>query len=290
MNKYLRAVGFSTYKTKEELNKIFEQARERPDVYRTFAGGNQDVRFELERSYGNGIGLMWSGTVQNGTVHYEYCMPYVENGEYFYKDSVSVEERVMGNLYSGAFEDVRSGVFIIFCLQNGLDFVEFMEKNSEYADGFWVSLAGMSVSGTVLLPLALTERENEQRKLEQKKRIKLMTAAKMGDEKAMESLAYQDMDMYTKVSKRIRTEDIFSIVESSFMPCGIECDQYSIVANIVQAEKIQNRYTEEYVWLLKLCYNDININICINEADLLGEPKAGRRFKGNLWLLGKIKI
>lgn len=34
--------------------------------------------------------------------------------------------------------------------------------------------------------------------------------------------------------------------------------------------------------------NDLIFDVCINEEDLMGEPKVGRRFKGNIWLQGKI--
>ena len=138
--------------------------------------------------------------------------------------------------------------------------------------------------------MAATEQEVQRKEREQKKRIKLLAAAKQGDEKAMESLAYQDMTMYTKVSKRIRTEDVFSIVESCFMPYGIECDLYSVVADILEVHEVTNGYTGEKIWKLKLCYNGIKMDICINDMDLMGEPKAGRRFKGNIWLQGNLKM
>jgi hypothetical protein len=34
--------------------------------------------------------------------------------------------------------------------------------------------------------------------------------------------------------------------------------------------------------------NDLNFDICINEKDLMGSPEIGRRFKGTIWLQGKI--
>ena len=34
------------------------------------------------------------------------------------------------------------------------------------------------------------------------------------------------IDLYSKVSRRLVKEDVYSIVESCFMPFGIECDQY----------------------------------------------------------------
>ena len=117
-----------------------------------------------------------------------------------------------------------------------------------------------------------------------------MAEAKKGNVKAMEQLAFQDMNIYTKVSRRIQTEDVFTIVESSFMPYGTECELYSIVADIVETQKIKNIYTKELIWKLLLNYNGILLPVYINEQDLLGEPQAGRRFKGSFWLQGVVKF
>jgi hypothetical protein len=32
------------------------------------------------------------------------------------------------------------------------------------------------------------------------------------------------------------------------------------------------------------------IDMCINSEDLLGEPAAGRRFRGNIWLQGQLDV
>lgn len=289
MNKFMRAVGFSKYKTNRELNKIFEAAHKESDINVTFTGEEKDTFFELTKMAGNGFGLTWSGSIEDGKPVCEYCYPIVKGEEYGIEESVCVEERIIGNAYTGAFEDFRAGVLIIFFLQNGADYLKIMKGAEGERDKMKVALSGLALDGTILLPLAFSEERNERRVREQRQRIKLLAAAKQGDEKAMESLAYQDMNIYTKVSKRMLTEDIFSIVESSFMPYGTECDQYAIVADILQAEKAVNLFTKEKVWKLKLNYNGILIDICINQQDLMGEPKEGRRFKGNIWLQGQLK-
>ena len=55
-------------------------------------------------------------------------------------------------------------------------------------------------------------------------------------------------------------------------------------------EKIENEITGEKIYLLILNYNDVLLNLAINEMDLEGEPKPGRRFKGNIWLQGRIVL
>ena len=48
----------------------------------------------------------------------------------------------------------------------------------------------------------------------------------------MESLTIEDLDLYSMASRRATREDIYSIVDTTFMPSGIECDQYSILGEI----------------------------------------------------------
>ena len=107
----------------------------------------------------------------------------------------------------------------------------------------------------------------------------------------MESLTMEDIDTYSSISKRIRRkEDVFSIVDSYFMPYGIECDQYNVMGEITEHDTTVNEYTGEKLHLLNIVCNDIPLDICINDKDLIGIPEVGRRFKGVIWLLGKINF
>ena len=67
----------------------------------------------------------------------------------------------------------------------------------------------------------------------------LMSAAKEGNPDAIESLTLDDIDTYAAVSKRIRGEDIYSIVDTHFMPAGLECDQYAILGEILNIDTIE---------------------------------------------------
>ena len=92
------------------------------------------------------------------------------------------------------------------------------------------------------------------------------------------------------LSKRIVNEDILSIVDSYFMPYGIESDQYSVLGEILDVRYTENSLTKKRLCILTVDTNDLIYEICINEDNLLGEPLVGRRFKGDIWLQGAIKI
>ena len=123
-----------------------------------------------------------------------------------------------------------------------------------------------------------------------KDRNSLLEAAKNGDEDAMETLTIEDIDMYSQISRRVMKEDIYSIVDSCFMPCGIECDQYSVIGEITRIDVKQNRVTGEEVYDLTLDCNDMVFHVGVAKRDLVGEPRVGRRFKGQIWMQGAARF
>ena len=119
-------------------------------------------------------------------------------------------------------------------------------------------------------------------------RNSLLEAARNGDEEAMETLTIEDIDLYSQISRRVMREDLYSIVDSSFMPSGIECDQYSVIGEILHVKELENRITSEVVYDLTLNCNDVVFHVGIARKDLMGEPQAGRRFKGQIWMQGRV--
>ena len=83
-------------------------------------------------------------------------------------------------------------------------------------------------------------------------------------------------------------EDVFTIVDSTFMPCGVECDQYSVIGEILELQVEENIYTGEKIYVMVLECNSLIITTAINKAHLMGEPAVGRRFKGQIWLQGNV--
>ena len=75
-----------------------------------------------------------------------------------------------------------------------------------------------------------------------------MEAARKGDEKAMESLAMEDMNLVQQISNRIMEEDIYSLVDTCFMPYGLECDVYSVIGEILSWEIVRNHVSGEEMY------------------------------------------
>ena len=139
-----------------------------------------------------------------------------------------------------------------------------------------------------MMPISKSEKQKKRIQRSTITRNQLIEAARRGDEDAIESLTLEDMDTYTAISRKIQKEDVFSLVDTYFMPYGVECDQYSILGEIQECHKVKNRMTGENVWVMTVECNELNFDVCINEADLFGEPMAGRRFKGVIWLQGAV--
>ena len=74
------------------------------------------------------------------------------------------------------------------------------------------------------------------------------------------------------------------------MPYGVECDQYAILGEIVGMRTVKNKITGEDIYVLSICCNELTFDVSINIIDLFGEPQVGRRFKGVIWLQGKINF
>jgi hypothetical protein len=141
-----------------------------------------------------------------------------------------------------------------------------------------------------MLPIKKDEVQKKKGRRDSINRSKLIDAARKGDEEAIETLTLEDMDIYTNISKRILKEDVFSIVDTYFMPYGVECDLYSVLGEIQKMEEIENIVTGETIVKMLLLCNELSFDVCINKNDLYGEPQVGRRFKGVIWLQGYINF
>ena len=151
-------------------------------------------------------------------------------------------------------------------------------------------MTALSTSGTIMMPIIKTEKQKASVRKASADRSVLLAAARRGDEDAIESLTLEDMDTYTAISRKIHKNDVYSIVDTYFMPYGVECDQYSILGEIEECKVVTNAITAEQVYIMTLNCNDLCFDVCINSEDLLGEPAVGRRFKGIIWLQGHINF
>lgn len=285
----MRAIGFSNISTKKEMDVLIGKALHLPTNKKTAKVGEKITLVQVDKDFGAGIGLSVIGEYdEKGFFHVEYTFPYLR-GSYgiSYRD-ILLERHTDKEAYSGICENINLGVSMIFYLQNIGGYVERSLHHSHQYESGRVVLAGLSREGKVILPIQKNEGQRELEQAGHENRNQLIRAAKEGNMEALESLTLEDMDMYAIVSRRIKKEDILSIVDSSFIPYGIESDHYSIIGSILNVNPIYNVETGEKLYSLLIECNQVIFDVCINSMDLLGEPLAGRRFKGVIWLQGKV--
>jgi len=93
----------------------------------------------------------------------------------------------------------------------------------------------------------------------------------------------------TQPPKNIQDADVYSVVNTFFMPCGMECDQYYLMGKILSKQIYQNGITKEIFYRLIVEANGISMCVAINEHDLEGVPEVGYRIKCHVWLTGDLK-
>ena len=293
MHKYLRAIGFSQMKNRNQLQilvtECIRSAKDRE--YISMADCEDSIFVECRKEFAEGIGIAVRGQFdENNNYIYNYYFPYLKGNYISSQEDVSIERHSEKESYAGVCDDLRIGVSLIFYFQNMISYLKYKEKNQLPVRGTTLTLAALSCQGTVLMPIIKNENEKKKVRQASKNRSHLIAAARKGDEEAIENLTLDDMDTYTTISRKIQKEDVFSIVDTYFMPYGVECDQYSILGEIIDSEKLQNSLSGENVYRMTINCNDLIFDLCINEADLLGEPKPGRRFKGTIWMQGYINF
>lgn len=289
MHKFMRAIGFSGIK-KQELELLFDQIMKHPTTEKSATDSEGNEFAEISKEFGEFFGISLRGSyVDNETFELEYYYPYFCGKNISTRESADIEKHAEKESYAGICDEVRLGVTLIFYLQNVVDYLTLKKNKNHYHMAEGVILGALSTEGKILLPVNKSEKKVRSAKKEGPDRSHLIAAAREGDESAIENLTLEDIDTYSMLSRRIRHEDILSIVDSYLMPYGIESDQYSILGEIMDCALLQNEVTEENVYALDILCNDMYFSLCINQKDLLGEPQVGRRFKGNIWMQGSIR-
>lgn len=289
MHKYMRAIGFSKPMDRQEEQKLIADVIEDANKCSYASGGDKKIIAELCEDFAENMGIAVYGEYdEEERFSFDYFYPYLRGRDISSYEDVSVERHAEKESYAGICDDIKVGVSLIFYLQNIIPYVDAERRQMLPIRGTTLTLSALSIKGTIILPIVKNEREVQRVKKASMNRNQLIAAARQGDEEAIESLTLEDMDTYTSISKKILKEDVFSLVDTYFMPYGVECDQYSILGEILDYSLTTNKMTGEKIYLMKISCNDLQFDICINTTDLYGEPQVGRRFKGIIWMQGYI--
>jgi hypothetical protein len=300
VHRYLRAIGFSKINSRDKLQELINEVVESTIIKRPLPKGyiaakdiaadeNDKVYAELSLDFAPNAGICVRGEFdENSTFLYEYYFPYLRGRHISSYEDITVERHAEKESYAGVCDDMRVGVSLIFYLNNMIPYKRLNAQKRLPMQGTYLMLSALSVDGMIMMPIIKNESDIQKTKKATNERNQLLAQARLGDEDAIESLTLDDMDTYSIISKKIQNADVYSLVDTYFMPYGVECDQYSILGEIIDINMGVNVYTGEEIVFMTIDCNEIIFDLVINKADLYGEPAVGRRFKGTIWLQGEI--
>ncbi len=290
MHSFLRSIGFRDV-TREQFRSIIEEIKLHPDYEQVSMDveGNQYV--ELKKLVAKDMGIAMRGTYdQNDHFQMDYYYPYLIGQNVSLENNIDVIRLSDKDCYQGIVDDPRLGIDLIFFLQDIVGDSRIHSGDDKRIKDGKVKLSALASSGKILLPKKEPViRDKDAWRKKTWDRIQLIDAALRGDMEAMEKFEVQDAANFERIVRRLKIEDILTVVNSYIMPNGIECDKYSILGDIISYRNYVNRETMEMVHCLTVRSNAIILDVVINEKDLLGEPVVGRRFKGDVWFQGKLK-
>jgi len=289
MHSFLKSVGFSKLTTVKQEKLLIDSILEKPQKKKMITNpADSDTMYaELSNEYAPGVGVRIVGQIDEyEQFRLEYYYPYYL-GRYKSLEQECYIGRKLDNVsYSGICEDERISVSLIFHVIDTIECIKNDEPGTTDKKRK-INLSGLASEGVVLLPTVYTEEAREE-STKYSKRAKIIAEAREGSPEALEKLALEDIDTFTGIGSRIKDEDVLSIVETSFIPFGMETELYKVLGIIENVESVVNPVLGEKLYLIKLLCNDVVFDVCINSANLSGEPLPGRRFRGILWLQGKV--
>ena len=289
MHSFLRSVGFSEITKDTEIYPFLQMTIDAPDMRSSYEKPDGEIFVELKKEFGYRTGLAVCGSYLEDRFQVEYFYPYFRGSYESTQEEIEIERHADKNSYAAICDDMRMGITLIYYLQNISEF--FKHTNGQLVSKTGTSvLSALSTEGKIILPLEQYDESRKKHIRRLQKRSNLISAAKDGDEEAIENLTVEDMDIYSMLSRRVTTEDLLTIVESSIMPYGVESDQYAVIGEILDMSHSKNMVTGENMVIMTVNSKDMIYDICINEKDLLGEPQIGRRFKGKIWMQGLMKF
>ncbi|WP_276708568.1 DUF3881 family protein [Eubacterium ruminantium] len=286
MHSLYRAIGFSKIKSRLQMEGLYRDVMNSPTRKTTASIDLGTSIIQLDREFGDGIGITLIGEIDaTSRISIEHAFPFATPSTLTYVHNLRIEKHLGNDSYDGIIDDFTLN--IMFYLQNIADYVHLNWLNKTPLTETCM-LSALSNNGSILLPLTRTKDEEIKVKKQHIDRIRLTEAARRGDEDALEDLALLSMDQKNDMYNKALRDGILSVVETTMMPYGIDCEAYEIIGIIERYKVIKNTVTDEEVICMTLQCNDYFLDVYINSMDLKGEPEVGRRFKGVIWMQGYV--
>ena len=290
MHRFLRSIGFSSVRTKQQLNDLKNWVLADPD-HLSVVGMPEDGNVAMaEREVAGHAGIAVVGEMdERGVLQPEYYFPYISSTHISSDAHITWDKQAQRNGFIGMCEDFRMGMALIFTVRNVTEVLK-QEETGLLSNGFGkVCFSVLAEDAEILLPIHQPEVSVRHVNEAEAYRLQLMNDANNGNEKAMEQLASHDVQMYQHLMSQLHETDVYTLVESFFMPHGMESDQYYFLGRIAALQQIRNEFTGEFYYRMVVETNRMMLVTAVNTKDVLGVPEVGRRIRCHGWLLGELK-
>ncbi len=290
MRSLLKAIGFSDITHLEDEDKVLNLAINKAEEKQVVRVNEKRSVVEMFTPVAERTGIVVRGEYNNkGEMMVEHFFPVHYSNIQSMNERVSINKRMDSDAYTVMAEDPRLGPSVIFYLQNKAEMLKSKispESTVEYP----IYLSALANDGKILLPIdksRVYERESIGAPGYGPETI--FSEMISGNTEPFEKLLMNEGDPMGAAYKRMQSEDLYSVINTTFYPCGSESDNYTIIGYIREIENLVNSFTKEEIYVLSLVCNDVEFEVCINKKDLMGEPFVGCRFKGNIWLQGRVE-
>lgn len=288
MDRFIDAVGLKDV-SDTELKKLYREIEESPDIeIETESDGEK--RVELKKYLTDGAGIIIRGFIgTDGVYARNEVFPFCESS------TASVDSESDLDIYelkntTGRLS--KTNVPMIACpiygyiqnLYEVSDGENLTEPNNMLYNG--MAFGALSDSGMILLPKG--ESEDDELKSIENRRKKLRKEFFYGKDEAYKELTLTEMKIYSKIDGQVGDKGVYGLLNTTFMPRGIESDLYFVIAVIEDYDDVVIELTGQHLYRMYLNSCGLEYELMINSSQLVGEPQIGRRFKGLVWMQSKI--
>jgi len=292
MHDYLSAVGLKHLRTKADFKRLTDWVTDDPDRLNIVALDEDSNLAVAERDVAGRAGVAVVGEINEaGDLVPEYYFPYLDSSCVSSEARLTYEKLSTREGFIGMCEDYRLGMALIFSVKNITEVLRNEQINPLGTGYKKVMLSALASEGTVILPLYQNEKVLKQAKDREERRRKLMEDLPFRSEPGgnAEEVARQDLRQYDLLMQRLETTDVYTVVDTFFMPHGMESDRYYLLGKILSCQLLTNMFSGEPFYRMLIEANDMTLSLSIHKDDLLGVPEVGCRIKCMAWLTGEMK-
>jgi len=292
MHTYLPSIGFSginSWTDEERLLKWIVDSPDQVKMAQTGSGNRSLAVYEKHFSEDGRIGIRVFGTFENGHFSVISYLPYAENPKVNLTMPCELTRAGDGERLIGSVDDFRLGLLLIFTVSNYGRILLAENQQNKTPEVKGIRLTGLGKDGRIIMPVKMTEAQKRIHQRALKKRDDLSKRVRAGDQDAVNEFCQDDVSLSSDARLRLLSgeTDVYSVVNTTILPVGVECDQYQVVALILSVETIRNDYTKEELYYFRVRINTVEAVICIPKSEVYGVPEAGRRLKCKIWLIGE---